>query len=337
MAGTAIRRIALAQPWIGDRERELVEQVLASGILALGPFARAFEESVASVAGRRFGVACSSGTAGLHMVDPGARDRRRRRGHHDAVQLRRVGELPPVRTSPASFRRHRGRLARPRPEPGRGCAGATNEGDPSRSTSSAGHAGSRRSRRIADTRGWAARRGRLRGARVAPWRPADGLVRRGVGVRVLPEQADHDRRRRCRRHRRPGARLDLPKPAQPGTRRGRHVASARPARLQLPASTSCPPRSASPNSSGATTLVAGRARVAAAYEAALGGYDWVRLPQAAADETVDWFVYVVRLDPAVDRDAVIGRLDARGVASRPYFSPLHLQPFYRPGIRASPR
>jgi perosamine synthetase len=76
-------------------------------------------------------------------------------------------------------------------------------------------------------------------------------------------------------------------------------------------------------------LRAGRARVAAAYERALGGYDWVRLPRAGEGEDVDWFVYVVRLDPAIDRDALIGRLAERGVPARPYFSPLHLQPFYR--------
>ena len=68
MSSTSTRRIELAQPWIGDRERELVAEVLDSGILALGPFARRFEEAVAALAGRRFGVACSSGTAGLHMV-----------------------------------------------------------------------------------------------------------------------------------------------------------------------------------------------------------------------------------------------------------------------------
>jgi perosamine synthetase len=40
-------------------------------------------------------------------------------------------------------------------------------------------------------------------------------------------------------------------------------------------------------------------------------------------------VYVVRLDPLIDRDALIDRLAERGVPSRPYFSPLHLQPLYR--------
>jgi perosamine synthetase len=48
---------------------------------------------------------------------------------------------------------------------------------------------------------------------------------------------------------------------------------------------------------------------------------------AGAD--VDWFVYVIQLAPEVDRDRLIGQLAERGVPGRPYFSPIHLQPFYR--------
>jgi FlaA1/EpsC-like NDP-sugar epimerase len=44
---------------------------------------------------------------------------------------------------------------------------------------------------------------------------------------------------------------------------------------------------------------------------------------------MSWFVFVVRLAPEIDRDAVIAALAADGVPSRPYFSPIHLQPFYR--------
>jgi perosamine synthetase len=73
----------------------------------------------------------------------------------------------------------------------------------------------------------------------------------------------------------------------------------------------------------------GRARTVALYEAALGGRDWLRLPAELPGATVDWFVYVVRLDPAIDRDRVIRALADDGVPSRPYFSPIHLQPFYR--------
>jgi perosamine synthetase len=76
-------------------------------------------------------------------------------------------------------------------------------------------------------------------------------------------------------------------------------------------------------------LQAGRARVARAYDAALGCLDWLRLPRADAGEVVDWFVYVVRLHPEIDRERVMARLAELGVPSRPYFAPLHLQPFYR--------
>jgi perosamine synthetase len=76
-------------------------------------------------------------------------------------------------------------------------------------------------------------------------------------------------------------------------------------------------------------LRAGRDRVAHSYAQALGGLEWLTLPAAGPGESVDWFVYVVRLDASIDRDEVIRRLDAAGVPSRPYFSPLHLQPFYR--------
>jgi perosamine synthetase len=39
-------------------------------------------------------------------------------------------------------------------------------------------------------------------------------------------------------------------------------------------------------------------------------------------------VYVIRLDAAIDRNRVMDHLAAAGVASRPYFSPIHLQPYY---------
>jgi perosamine synthetase len=80
----------------------------------------------------------------------------------------------------------------------------------------------------------------------------------------------------------------------------------------------------------------GRARVVRAYERLLGGIDWLTLPHAGAGESVDWFVYVVRLDPKIDRDALIGRLAQLGVTTRPYFAPLHLQPFYRDAFGYKP-
>ena len=40
-----------------------------------------------------------------------------------------------------------------------------------------------------------------------------------------------------------------------------------------------------------------------------------------------WFVYVIRVNPMIDRDALAKRLEARGVPVRPYFLPIHLQPY----------
>jgi perosamine synthetase len=62
----AAPRIPLAKPVIGERERELVDGVLRSGQLSLGPVVTRFEEAWAARAGTRHAVACSSGTAGLH-------------------------------------------------------------------------------------------------------------------------------------------------------------------------------------------------------------------------------------------------------------------------------
>ena len=44
---------------------------------------------------------------------------------------------------------------------------------------------------------------------------------------------------------------------------------------------------------------------------------------------MSWFVTVVRLAPELDRTIMMERLAVRGIPARPYFSPLHLQPFYR--------
>jgi perosamine synthetase len=47
------------------------------------------------------------------------------------------------------------------------------------------------------------------------------------------------------------------------------------------------------------------------------------------DARRSWFVYVVVLDAAIDRDAVMQQLAAMGVPSRPYFTPVHTQSIYR--------
>jgi len=75
-------------------------------------------------------------------------------------------------------------------------------------------------------------------------------------------------------------------------------------------------------------LLAKREKVAGWYNARL--IEGVTAPFVAPTTTrASWFVYVVRFAPGVDRNQVMSRLEERGIPSRPYFTPIHLQPFYR--------
>ena len=60
--------IPLARPWLGEREEELVLEVLRSGRLSLGPWIERFEALLAKRVGAPYAAAVSSGTAGLHML-----------------------------------------------------------------------------------------------------------------------------------------------------------------------------------------------------------------------------------------------------------------------------
>jgi len=69
--------IPLSKPDITEAERQAVLDVLASGRLSLGPYLERFERAVADYVKARHAVAVSSGTAGLHLsliasgVEPG--------------------------------------------------------------------------------------------------------------------------------------------------------------------------------------------------------------------------------------------------------------------------
>jgi perosamine synthetase len=64
----ALREIPLSRPWLDEREEELVLEVLRSGRLSLGPWIDRFEEQVAERVGAPYAAALSSGTAGLHLL-----------------------------------------------------------------------------------------------------------------------------------------------------------------------------------------------------------------------------------------------------------------------------
>ncbi len=63
-----MQEVPLSMPDIQESDIELVVRTLGSGRLSIGSMQARFEEMVAAVAGVRNGVACSSGTAGLHML-----------------------------------------------------------------------------------------------------------------------------------------------------------------------------------------------------------------------------------------------------------------------------
>jgi dTDP-4-amino-4,6-dideoxygalactose transaminase len=77
-------------------------------------------------------------------------------------------------------------------------------------------------------------------------------------------------------------------------------------------------------------LLAKRARVADWYHQRLAGVELIQRPQIMAATTrMSWFVYVIQVKAPASRDRVMARLAEAGVPSRPYFTPIHLQPFYR--------
>ena len=321
------RKIPIARPDIGPRELELVTQVLGSDVLALGPFAQRFEAAAAALAGRREGIACSSGTAGLHM----------------SVRALGLGEGDEVITTPFSFVASANCLLYERAIPRFVDIEEDSLGmDPDLVESAA----TSRTRAIlpvhvfgrpcrieplvatARRRGWAVIEDACEG------------LGSSIGGRSLGSFGDM-------------ATFAFYPNKQITTGEGGMVVTDDPALAELVRSL----RNQGRDSDGtwlrhvrlgynyrldelsAALGVAqlerlgemqrGRARVVRAYERLLGGLDWLILPRAGADESVDWFVYVVQLAPELDRDAIIGRLAASGVSARPYFSPLHLQPFYR--------
>jgi dTDP-4-amino-4,6-dideoxygalactose transaminase len=81
-----------------------------------------------------------------------------------------------------------------------------------------------------------------------------------------------------------------------------------------------------------------REQVAGWYAERLSEIPGIELPSIAPETTrMSWFVYVIRLAREIDRAELAKRLEARGVPIRPYFLPIHLQPYmverfgYRPG------
>lgn len=77
-------------------------------------------------------------------------------------------------------------------------------------------------------------------------------------------------------------------------------------------------------------LLAKRSQVARWYDERLAGLELIERPAVTSGTTrMSWFVYVVRIMAPAQRNQVMEYLQSVGIPSRPYFTPIHLQPFYR--------
>jgi dTDP-4-amino-4,6-dideoxygalactose transaminase len=75
-------------------------------------------------------------------------------------------------------------------------------------------------------------------------------------------------------------------------------------------------------------LLCNRQRVADWYGERIAEIGGVDAPGLVPDTTrISWFVYVVRFDASLSRDAIAARLNDSGIPVRPYFLPIHLQPY----------
>lgn len=74
-------------------------------------------------------------------------------------------------------------------------------------------------------------------------------------------------------------------------------------------------------------LLARREKVASLYNEMLKGIDGIEVPYVLPRVKMSWFVYVIRLSEGIDRDEVMAQLARQGIPSRPYFTPIHLQPY----------
>ena len=213
-----VRPVPLSGPYLDEREEELVLEVLRSGRLSLGPTIDRFEEAFADE-GRR--AVCGRGLLRDGRPSPAVHlrgHRARRRGDHDAVLVRGDGQLLRVRGRRPRVRRRRPAHAEPRPGRGRGGGHAADEGDRRRRHLRLSVRAGRAARDRGAPRARAHRR-LVRGARRAVQGRAARLARAERRLRLLPEQADHDRRGRDGDDALGGGVAPAPLAAQPGARR----------------------------------------------------------------------------------------------------------------------
>ena len=320
--------IALSAPWIEEREEGLVLEALRSGRLSLGPMVERFEQALAERIGARYVAAVSSGTAGLHL----------------AVRLAGPGPGDEVVTTPFSF------VASANCVLYEGATPVFVDVDPATlnlDPREVEGALTDRTKGIlaVDIFGYPAEYDELSAIAAR-----HGLALVEDACEALGAEYGG----------RPIGSLDLPAVfafypnKQMTTGEGGAVAVASEEEWELLKSLSNQGRTDTGewlthghlgfnyrlDELSAALGVAQlekldeilelRRRVAARYAELLGSVDGVE-PPLPDDENHrrSWFVYVVQLAGAVDRDSVIARLAEEGIASKPYLPCIHLQPYWQ--------
>jgi dTDP-4-amino-4,6-dideoxygalactose transaminase len=321
--------IPLARPEIGERERELVLEVLSSGRLSLGPMAERFERSFAGWLGVEDAVAVSSGTAALHL----------------GVRAMEWGAGDEVVTSPLSFVASANCLLYEGATPVFcDVDPVTLNLDPEAVEAAVGErtagllpvhifgypAAMPALARVARERGLGVLEdacqalgardadGTRVGARGAPaafgFYANKQLTTGEGGMLVAP---DGELAERVRSERNQGRAPDMGWLAHDrlgfNYRLSDVAAAIGVGQLER-----------------LDELLAARARLAQAYRERLDGIEGLDLPcPDRGDERRGWFVYVVQLPEDADRELVIAALGADGVEAKAYLPCIHLFPFYR--------
>lgn len=325
----ALDVLPMARPEIGPREQQLVQEVLTSGVLSLGPAVVNFEHAVAEWTGVPFASAVSSGTAGLHL----------------AIRAAGIRAGDEVVTSPLSFVASANVMLYEQAVPiFADIDPVTLNLDPAK----ARHAVSSRTAgllpvhlfgvsadmaafeeiaddhdlwivedaceavgavdgegRVVGTRGHSAALGFYPNKQIATGE--GGMVL--VGDKATKDRIDSERNQGRAPdmgwldHERLGFNYRLSDVASA-------IGIAQVEKLD--------------------DMLERRAAVAGWYSELLSEVEGVTLPCPDEGQAKrSWFVYVLQLPHGVDRNEVIGRLKAEGVASKPYMPVIHLQPFYR--------
>jgi perosamine synthetase len=324
----AARQVPLSRPDIGPQEEEYVLAALRSGVLGLGPYARNFEKEFAAFCGCEHAVAVSSGTAGLHLL----------------VRAAGIGEGDEVVTAPISFVASANVMLYERATP------VFADVDPDTfvlDPAAVEAAITPRTRAIlpvhvfgypCDMEALGAIADRHGLAIIEDACEAVGSVRSGkrIGGSGTPAVfAFYPNKQMTTGE---GGMVTTDDPALAAQLRslsnqGRSDTGDWLEHDRLGFNYRMDELSAAVGLAQAERLeeiLAARAEVAARYDVLLGTTDGVTVPAPTAPGDVrSWFVYVVRLDAAIDRDAVMAAMQARGVACKPYLPAVHLQPFYR--------